>query len=98
MPQTKVAEKVEPGEAGPVTKTIDVEHALAELRSENARLKDLAKVNAETAARNEETHKKNNEGWRRENLKLQEQPLSAQDRVYELQNKLLALRQIVNGA
>jgi hypothetical protein len=47
------------------TVTIDVEYALAALRSENARLKETARADAETAARNEETHKKNNENWRR---------------------------------
>jgi hypothetical protein len=81
-----------------VSRTIDVEHALAVLRSENARLKEEARVNAERAARNEEIHKKNSDGWRRENLKLQEQLLASQEKVYELQNKLLDLRQIVNGA
>jgi cell division septum initiation protein DivIVA len=85
-------------EHDPSTVTIDVEHALAVLRSENARLKDCITTNAERAAQNEETHKKNYEGWRRENLKLQDQLLASQEKVYELQNKLLSLREIVNGA
>jgi predicted RNase H-like nuclease (RuvC/YqgF family) len=82
----------------PSIKTIDAECALSALRSENARLKETARADAERAARNEEGWKKNSEGWRRENLKLQEQLLASQERVYELQNKLLDLRQIVNGA
>jgi hypothetical protein len=92
--------KVEPNLTAPTdtVDTIDVKHALAVLRSENARLKDQAATNAKTAAQNEETHKKNYEGWRRENLKLQEQLLAPQERVYELQGKLLSLREIVNGA
>ena len=89
--------RAEPG-ADTVSRTIDVEHALAVLRSENARLKDAARMNAERAALNEETYKKNSEGWRRESLKLQEQLLASQEKVYELQNKLLSLRQIVNSA
>lgn len=87
------------GEPSPDTvSTIDVEHALAVLRSENARLKDLLKTNADIAARNEEIQKRNSETSRREILKLQEQLLASQERVYELQDKLLSLRQIVNGA
>jgi predicted RNase H-like nuclease (RuvC/YqgF family) len=80
------------------TRTIDVEHALAVLRSENARLKDCARVNAEREAGNEETRRKNYEGWRRENLRLQTELLASQEKVFELQAKLLSLREIVNGA
>jgi hypothetical protein len=78
--------------------TIDVEHALAVLRSENARLRDCAGADAKRAAQNEEDHKRNTERWRKENLKLQEQLLASQERVYELQGKLLSLREIVNSA
>jgi hypothetical protein len=78
--------------------TIDVEHALAVLRSENARLRDHVAANAKTAAQNEETHKRNAELLRKENLKTQEQLLAAQERVYGLQGKLLSLREIVNSA
>jgi len=81
-----------------LTAPIDVKHALAVLRAENARLKGQAEVNAKTAAQNEETHRKGYESWRKENLKLQEQLLAAQERVYELQSKLLSLREIVDSA
>jgi predicted RNase H-like nuclease (RuvC/YqgF family) len=85
------------GEADQSVETIDVKHALAVLRSENARLKDCATVNAEREAGNEETRRKNYEGWRRENLRLQTELLASQEKVFELQDKLLALRRIVNG-
>jgi hypothetical protein len=78
--------------------TIDVEHALAVLRSENARLRDRAGADAKVAAQKEEDHKRDTANWRKENLKLQEQLLAAQQRVYELQAKLLSLREIANGA
>ncbi len=35
--------------------------------------------------------------WRRENLRLQTELLASQERVFELQDKLLALRRIVNS-
>ena len=76
---------------------VDVKYALAVLRQENARLKENAATNARTAEQNAETHRKGYEGWRRENLRLQTELLASQDRVFELQDKLLSLRQIVNG-
>jgi predicted RNase H-like nuclease (RuvC/YqgF family) len=74
-------------------RTIDIEHAINLLRSENAQLK----ANARTEATNEGTRKKNIEHLQREILKLQEQLLASQNKVYELQSKLLSLREIVNG-
>jgi formylmethanofuran dehydrogenase subunit E len=65
--------------------TIDVEYALAALRSENTRLKETARADAEKAALNEKIHKKNSDDSRRENLRLQEQLLASQEKVYELQ-------------
>jgi hypothetical protein len=76
---------------------IDVEHTLAVLRSENARLRDHVAADAKTAAQKEEDHKRDIANWRKENLRLQEQLLAAQERVYELQGKLLSLREIVNS-
>lgn len=78
--------------------TIDVEHALAVLRSENARLKEKVAATVKTAAQSEETHKRDIACRRKENLKLQSELLTAQQRVYELQEKLLSLRAIVNSA
>ena len=78
--------------------TIDVEHALAVLRAENARLRDRAGVDAIAVSQKEEEHQRDVANWRKENLKLQEQLLAAQERVYELQEKLLSLRAIVNSA
>ena len=75
--------------------TIDVEHALAVLRAENARLRDRAGVDAIAVSQKEEEHQRDVANWRKENLKLQEQLLAAQERVYELQGKLLSLREIV---
>lgn len=90
---------------GTVSKTIDFEHALAFLRSENAKLrsentwlKDRAEANAKIAAQNEGIRKQNSEHVLREKLKLQQELLASQERVCELQNKLLSLRQIVNSA
>ena len=77
--------------------TIDVEHALAVLRAENARLRDRAGVDAIAVSQKEEEHQRDVANWRKENLKLQEQLLAAQERVYELQGKLLSLREIVNS-
>jgi hypothetical protein len=77
--------------------TIDVEHALAVLRSENARLRERVAADAKTAAQSEEDHKRDIACRQNENLKLQEQLLAAQERVYELQGKLLSLREIVNS-
>jgi hypothetical protein len=83
--EPNLAEVNRPIQADPdpnaVSRTVDIEHALAVLRSENAWLKDCAKTNAEREARNEETRKKNSEGWRRENLRLQEQLLASQEKV-----------------
>ena len=75
--------------------TIDVEHELAVLRAENARLRDRAGVDAIAVSQKEEEHQRDVANWRKENLKLQEQLLAAQERVYELQGKLLSLREIV---
>ena len=72
--------------------TIDVEHALAVLRAENARLRDRAGVDAIAVSQKEEEHQRDVANWRKENLKLQEQLLAAQERVYELHGKLLSLR------
>jgi predicted RNase H-like nuclease (RuvC/YqgF family) len=80
-----------------VHKLTDIRTALAVLQSENARLKDCARVNAEREAHNAETRQKNYEGWRRKNLRLQTELLASQEKVFELQNKLLALRAIVNS-
>jgi predicted RNase H-like nuclease (RuvC/YqgF family) len=77
-----------------VSRMMDAERALAVLRSENDRLK----ANARIAAQNDETHKKNAEYRQKEILRLQAELLASQERVYELQNKLLSLREIVNGA
>lgn len=82
---------------GTVSKTIDVEHALAVLRAENTQLRERVSANAQTVAQNAETHRKSYEGWRRENLRLQNELLASQERVFELQDKLLSLRQIING-
>jgi predicted RNase H-like nuclease (RuvC/YqgF family) len=81
-------------EPEPDAVTIDVGHTLAVLRSENARLK----ANAAIAARNDGIDKKNAEHRQKEILRLQAELLASQERVYELQNKLLSLREIVNGA
>jgi hypothetical protein len=81
-----------------VSETIDVKYALSVLRSENASLKDSARMNAEREALNVGTYKRNQEHLQQANLKLQEQLLAAQERVFELQNKLLSLREIVNSA
>ena len=88
------------GNAVPIdtVNTIDVEHALAVLRSENARLKEKVAATVKTAAQSEETHKRDIACRRKENLKLQSELLTAQQRVYELQEKLLSLRAIVNSA
>ncbi len=87
------------GEPGPGTvKTIDVENALAVLRAKNARLKEQTAVNAKTHAANIERHQKDYEGWRSANLKLQIELLASQERVFELQDKLLALRALVNSS
>jgi uncharacterized protein YlxW (UPF0749 family) len=79
-----------------VHKLTDAETMLSVLQSENARLKDCAKTNADREAHNQETQRKNYEGWRRENLKLQNELLASQERVFELQDKLLSLRAIIN--
>ena len=88
-------------ETGPVPgttcRTIDVQHALAALRSDNAALRHRIKTNDENNGRNQETHKKNHEHSRKEILKLQEQLLASQDRVYELQKTLLSLREVANS-
>jgi hypothetical protein len=68
------------------------------LRSENARLKDIAERNAKTEAQNQEIRKKNSEFLQRENIKLQAHLLASQDRVYELQTELLRVREIINSA
>jgi hypothetical protein len=81
---------------GVVSQTVNVEHALAILRSENARLKDCARVNAEREARNEEMREKNRAHGIRETLRLQNELLASQERIVELQDQLLALRRIVN--
>lgn len=87
--------KAEP-ETDEVHKLTDTETMLAVLQSENARLKEQAKVNAERHAQNQEMQQKNYQGWRRENLKLQNELLASQETVFELQDKLLALRAVVN--
>ena len=88
------------GNAVPIdtVNTIDVEHALAVLRAENARLRDRAGVDAIAVSQKEEEHQRDVANWRKENLKLQSELLTAQQRVYELQEKLLSLRAIVNSA
>jgi hypothetical protein len=74
----------EPGQ-GSASKTVDVEYALAVLRSEHDRLKDCAKTNEERHAQNQEINRKNYEGWRQENLRLQSELLASQEKVFELQ-------------
>jgi hypothetical protein len=71
---------------------------LTVLQSENARLKDSVRVNAEREALNVGTYKRNQEHLQQANLKLQEQLLASQERVFELQSKLLSLREIMNSA
>jgi hypothetical protein len=85
-------------ETNEVRKLTDTETMLGILQSENARLKDSARLNAEREALNVGTYKRNQEHLQQANLKLQEQLLAAQERVFELQAKLLSLREMVNSA
>jgi predicted nucleic acid-binding Zn-ribbon protein len=87
--------KGEPGSSS--VSTVDIEYALAALRSENVRLRETIKTNAERAAQAEETYQKNRAILTRENLRLGAELLTAHERIAELQNKLLDLQRILNN-
>ncbi len=82
---------------GVTSRTVDVEYALSVLRNENARLKEAAKVNADTYAQNREMQQKNCENLRKEIFKVHNELFASQEKVYELQKQLLALRTIINN-
>jgi hypothetical protein len=88
----KATEQTKPEEP----KTVDVEYALSALRSENARLREAAKVNAAREAQNREISQKNREHTQNRILELQDQLLASQDKVCDLQKRLLTVRALVN--
>jgi hypothetical protein len=81
---------------GTPSKTIDVEHALSVLRSENARMKEAAKANAEKQAASLRAAQIDHDHTRRELHKVHTGLFESQQRVHVLERRLLALRTLVN--
>jgi hypothetical protein len=81
---------------GTPSKTVDVEYALSVLRSENARLREAAKTNAEKQAASLRASQIDHDHTRRELHKVHTQLFESQQRVYALEKQLLAVRAAVN--
>jgi hypothetical protein len=61
------------------SRTVDIEHALAVLRSENNHLRDILKTNADREAQNEDIRAKNHTHDVKEKIRLQSELLAAQE-------------------